>query len=190
MTTYFGNTGQQIDWDNIITNIDNMNFDFGWCPRNITEWRNKAENQYKEPYKTEMQELLASMEDAGLDFAFVQIGEYWLKKEDPLLKQFGSIVGATPILAYISVIGPGNGITPHWDIDDNEHQQNSMGRVRRFSCFIEKPAMGHVFIVGDKHLYNQEQGSIWEWDSYKTDHIGANFGLTNKYLFNFLGYSS
>jgi hypothetical protein len=37
MTMYFGNTGQQIDWDNIITNIDNMNITINICLGDIND---------------------------------------------------------------------------------------------------------------------------------------------------------
>ena len=189
MTKYIANCSDIIDWDYIRNNIDDMKFLKRWCPKNIDEWKWKAENEYFGSHQDEVRNLINKMENAKINFDFIQICEYWLEDNDPLIYKFSNFLNVKPILAYISVIHPGHGIFSHWDIDTSEPDHLSMGNVRRFSCFIEPPTMGHFFIVNDVHMYNQEKGAVWEWDNYRSEHIGVNFGLKTKYLFNFLGYS-
>ncbi len=90
--------------------------------------------------------------------------------------------------SWISRIDPGYYAPWHWDVDDNEQLYLSKGQIVRYSCFIEEPSMGHVFILGDKYLYNIPQGTIVKWDNYKEWHCGMNGGLVPKYMLHILGY--
>ena len=91
--------------------------------------------------------------------------------------------------SWISRIDPGYYAPWHWDVDDNEEKFLTKGNILRFSCFIKEPSMGHVFILGDKYLYDMPQGTIIKWDNYKEWHCGINGGLKPKYMMHIIGYN-
>lgn len=82
---------------------------------------------------------------------------------------------------WISRIWPGRFAPIHWDVHDNE---NEIGDRPRWHCHIGQPQWGHVFIVGDTCLYNQPQGTAYEWSSRRLWHAGTNCGTVPKYLLN------
>jgi hypothetical protein len=92
--------------------------------------------------------------------------------------------------SWISRIDPGFFAPWHWDVDDNEAEYLKKGAIYRYSCFIEKPAHGHIFIVGDDYYYNQPQGRLLKWGNYKEWHSGINAGMTPKYMFHLLCYQN
>lgn len=94
------------------------------------------------------------------------------------------------IRSWISRIDPGYFAPWHWDIDDKETEYLSKGNLIRFSCFIERPSMGHVFILGDQYYFNVPQGTLIKWSNYKDWHCGINGGLTSKFMLHLLAYSS
>jgi hypothetical protein len=94
------------------------------------------------------------------------------------------------IRSWISRIDPGYFAPWHWDIDDKEKEYLSKGTLSRFSCFIEPPSMGHIFILGDQYYFNMPQGTLIKWNDYKEWHCGINGGLTPKFMFHLLAYSS
>jgi hypothetical protein len=49
---------------------------------------------------------------------------------------------------------------------------------------MSKPQFGHIFIVENNCLYNQEQGATYKWSGRKLWHAGTNCGLVPKYIFN------
>lgn len=85
---------------------------------------------------------------------------------------------------WISRINVGMMAPWHWDVNDDEERLSLEEDKRRFHCHIGKPKHGHILLLGDNCLYNQEQGSVYEWDSRKEWHAGMNCGLEPKYLFN------
>jgi hypothetical protein len=91
--------------------------------------------------------------------------------------------------AWISRIDPGFFAPWHWDVDDKEHEYLEKGYPKRFSCFIEEPDNGHLFVIGDECFYNQPQGTIVEWGDYKDWHCGSNAGITPKFMLHLLGIS-
>jgi hypothetical protein len=86
--------------------------------------------------------------------------------------------------AWISRIHPGHFAPMHWDVQDNEEQLATEPDYVRFHCHIGAPEFGHIFIVDNECLYNQTQGSSYQWDSRKAWHAGTNCGLVPKYIFN------
>ena len=126
--------------------------------------------------------LLADGGSAGWDMFFPESNF-----SDEVVKKFSDYVGIHAESARISRIHPGNCAPWHWDANDNEEQYSKMPEMIRFSCNISKPENGHIFIVEDFCLYNQEQGNVWQWPSRKSWHAGSNCGLVPKYLFNIFG---
>jgi hypothetical protein len=186
MITCFG-VCNAINWDNILDNIDNLGYKFKWVPKRLDEWRTKANTNFHGSYQQEVHDMIDQWQSANMNFNYIHVGEYWIDADDDLLINFADYVNADPLFAYISMIPPGHGIPIHWDVNQNEPHHKTLGNTRRFSCFIEPPKLGHVFMVGDQYLYDQPQGTIWEWSTNRLSHIGMNFGLEKKYLFNFVG---
>ena len=105
-----------------------------------------------------------------------------------VVKEFSDLVKMECVRAWISKINPGRTAPWHWDWDVNEEQHKRLGDLVRFHVSISPPASGHVFMVEEKCFYNERQGTIHEWDDYRSYHAGANCGSEPKFLFNFLGY--
>jgi|TARA_B100000586_G_C20102995_1_gene425848 hypothetical protein len=105
-----------------------------------------------------------------------------------VVKEFSDLVNKECVRAWISKINPGKTAPWHWDYDANEQEYLKKGELVRYHASISKPFPGHVFIVGDQCFYNEPQGTIHEWDDYRSYHAGANCGVGPKFLFNFLGY--
>jgi hypothetical protein len=101
--------------------------------------------------------------------------------DNNIVKQFAEWVGLTSYTnAWVSRIHPGYFAPQHWDVQDDEPLPDTI----RFHCHMSKPQFGHIFIVEDKCLYNQEQGAVYKWNSRKAWHAGTNCGLVPKYIFN------
>ena len=105
-----------------------------------------------------------------------------------VVKEFSDLVNKECARARISKINPGKTAPWHWDYDTMEEKYLEKGELVRYHASISKPSPGHVFIVNDKCFYNEPQGTIHEWDDYRSYHAGANCGVEPKFLFNFLGY--
>lgn len=82
--------------------------------------------------------------------------------------------------AWVSRIHPGYFAPVHWDVQDNEPLPDTV----RFHIHMSKPQFGHIFIVENTCLYNQEQGATYKWSGRKLWHAGTNCGLVPKYIFN------
>ena len=105
-------------------------------------------------------------------------------------EKFGEFVGAPRMIkSWISKIYPGKTAPWHWDWDVDWKEYEKKGNPVRFTAMINEPAPGHVFIVGDKALYNEKQGDVHKWPDFKSYHGGTNCGLVPKFNFNYLAYS-
>ena len=103
-------------------------------------------------------------------------------------KEIADSLDITPLRSWISCVEPGYMTGYHYDIDDNEAEYLTHGVIKRFSIFISKPTVGHLFILDKDYFYNKPQGSIVEWQNYRDWHNGINGGFSNKYMFHILGY--
>jgi hypothetical protein len=90
--------------------------------------------------------------------------------------------------SWVSRIDPGFYAPWHWDVDDNESTYLLKGPIKRYSIMLGKPTVGHVFILGEDHLYNVPEGSIFKWNDYKSWHAGINAGMKPKFMFHIIGY--
>jgi hypothetical protein len=105
-----------------------------------------------------------------------------------IVTEFMNFVGMDSYInAWVSRVKPGDVAPWHWDITDDEDTLMYDKKIRRFHCHISPPKPGHVLIVEDTCLYNQQQGAVWEWPSRTSWHAGCNAGLEPKYLLNIWG---
>jgi hypothetical protein len=97
-------------------------------------------------------------------------------------------LGIIPVRSWISCVEPGYMTGYHYDIDDNEKEYLKRGKLKRYSVFMNKPEVGHLFILGTDYHFNKPQGSVVEWKHYKDWHQGINGSFTNKYMFHLIGF--
>ena len=108
--------------------------------------------------------------------------------DNTLIQKFMNYVGMKSCYnAWISRIRPGYMAPWHWDVTDDEDTLTTHKEIVRYHTHISKPAPGHVFVVEDVCLYNQQQGAVWKWPNRKSWHTGSNSGLGPKYIFNIWG---
>lgn len=103
-------------------------------------------------------------------------------------KQIADSFNLTALRSWISCVEPGFMTGYHYDIDDNERAYLEKGQLIRYSIFISKPDIGHLFILDKEYHYNKPQGSTLRWNNYRDWHNGINGGLSNKYMFHLIGY--
>jgi hypothetical protein len=102
--------------------------------------------------------------------------------------EIADMLSIKPIRSWISCVEPGYMTGYHYDIDDREQEYLKIGHIKRYTIFISEPDIGHLFILGKNYYYNQSQGTILKWNHYRDWHAGINGGLSNKYMFHFLGH--
>jgi hypothetical protein len=169
-----------IDWDTVIETLVQPGVD---VTTNLTS-RKDDTSGYSEIY--------SNWKNANFNMTAIKWTNYYpgvhfdSKITDSLAKHLNVNVHRS----WISKINPGYFAPRHWDVDDNESEYLKKGTPVRYSCFIEKPAHGHIFIVGDNYYFNQPQGTLVKWDNYKEWHSGINAGMTPKYMFHLLGYQN
>jgi hypothetical protein len=108
--------------------------------------------------------------------------------DQKIIDDLAEFVGVTELRSWISRIDPGYFAPWHWDVDDHETEFLKHGKLKRFSCFIKKPAHGQIFILNDVYYYNQPQGTLVEWPQYNDWHAGINAGMSPKYMLHLIGY--
>jgi hypothetical protein len=107
--------------------------------------------------------------------------------DNSVIEQFEIFSNTKCARAWISCIRPGKMAPYHQDIDDNEELYLKQGDLVRFTVNACEPSNGQLFIVENKALYNQPQGTVYEWPHYLAWHAGGNCSFKPKFLFNFLG---
>lgn len=105
-------------------------------------------------------------------------------------EQFADIVGAKHIRSWISCIRPGKNAPWHQDIDDNMDEYEKLGKLERWTCFINKPAHGQTLLIEKDQFYMMPQGTNYLWPNILAWHGASNCGFENHYLYHFLGYAN
>jgi hypothetical protein len=83
---------------------------------------------------------------------------------------------------------PGKCVPLHWDIIKEYQTHRHDPRMVRYSFFIEPPAMGKIFILKDQAFHMTEQGAVYKWNKWDEWHLGFNCGLTQKFMFHYIGF--
>ena len=162
-----------IDWKNIVSNLK----DGRVVTVDPARW-NMDNPKYKE--------MVELWESNNFNTGSVRwINYYDTKKiEATIAKQ----VSITPLRSWISCVEPGYMTGYHYDIDDNEQEYLKNGLLKRYTVFINEPALGHIFILGKEYFVNQSMGTMLKWSKHNEWHNGINGGFSNKYMFHIIGY--
>lgn len=183
MIKFIGNCSHIIDWNKVIHCVDSSNPEY-IGPRHDVGQDIEGVNEVAYPIREAGYKFKSEGGNASWEMHFP--GQQF---SDTVVEKFMLFVGINnAVNCWISKIYPGDVAPWHWDITDDEKTLCFDKDLKRFHCHIDIPRSGHVFIVEDQCLYNQEQGNVYQWPSRKSWHAGANAGLTPKYLFNFWGY--
>jgi hypothetical protein len=89
---------------------------------------------------------------------------------------------------WISRIDPGFFAPLHCDPFVDDIHDTEKGELKRYAIFITPSELGHIFIIGQDHLYNFPVGTIIKWNNPNELHIGINGSMKTKYMVNILGY--
>jgi len=162
-----------IDWDNVISNLT----DGSVVTIDPARWN------MNNPEYTDMLNL---WQENNFNLESIKWTNFYDTKD--IETELSSQFNITPLRSWISCLEPGFMTAPHYDIDDNEQEYLKHGTIQRYSIFISKPAVGHLFILDDTYYFNKPQGTIVKWNTYKDWHNGINGSLSNKYIFHLLGY--
>jgi hypothetical protein len=135
-------------------------------------------------------EIMKQLESAKYDFSSVDWIDYYPRVhfDNTCVDEFSKLVDHEICRAWISRVDPGKNAPWHWDVDNQETEFLKLGKLKRWTCFITEPKVGHSLIIGNKGFYNEPAGTIYEWPNYREWHCAANCGLEPQFLFHCLGY--
>jgi len=154
---YIGNTGQSIDWDEIVSSLrgqtpahtgpDNSLAD----PDNIVGFKEILDNWNRVGVKT--------VKEGGTNNWDMYLPEK--NFDSSIVKKFCDIVEADVTFAWIANIHPGCMAHWHWDTSGKEDIFDSIPNMVRYCCFIMKPQPGHVFMTAGNAFAYTNQGDIY-----------------------------
>lgn len=190
MTMYLGNTGDRINWDSVIQScLAHGDPDIN----TVLSVVDRSESTFEKDQKLlkSYRDVIGRWRRAGYNLADISWHDYYPGNHFPLEVQniFAEIIGAQPLRVFISEVLPGKIVPYHWDVEDKEEQWlEKYGMLYRYVCCIDKPRPASVLVFDKEVLYFNNQGDIFQWDSYKDYHSAANGGEFPQYYFHFLGY--
>jgi hypothetical protein len=170
--TYLGNCSSVIDWNSVIKEIENKEPGYvgprqSWDDPSVKEfaaiWKSAGYKPVREGGSAEW-----SMYFPGAQF------------DKSIAEEFAKFSGRTEWNScWISKIVPGQCAPWHTDL----RVPNSVNPERIY-CHMDTLDVGHVLIVEDEHIVNQEQGATYKWSSPDLWHAAFNCGRKPSYLFN------
>lgn len=185
MIKYAGNIASLIDCDQLIKDINKF--------KDIVEI--KRGPGYIAPGEKFHDKYLDLMDKAnkagyfkgnGLEFRHYEAGKHY---DDHVSAVIGEVVGATCLSSFISEIRPGKCVPCHRDILKYEATPEKYNNALvRYACFIDKPKVGHAFLIEETCFYMVEQGAIYQFPKLDSWHAGLNAGLEPKFIMTWTGY--
>jgi hypothetical protein len=143
-------------------------------------------NPYYQEYIKQTQMLeSAGYTSATVEYRHYQSGIHFNNNHENVI---GELVGAVPLMCWVSEIRPGKCTPWHWDINPWEKEHKHLGQLVRYFCFLSKPEPGHVFVTEEDAYYNEDQGTIYQYADMHSWHAGSNIGIVPKFLLTFTGY--
>lgn len=178
MSKYIGNSSDLINWNSVINEIKDL-------PGNIIDL-SKIWNESTPEYF----EIIETLKNSDADLETVQWINYYPGTDfnKDIVDIFSNYISVIPIRSWISKVNPGYYVPYHWDVDDKKEEYLKLGNLKRFTCFITEPSLGQILMIDTEYFFNQEKGSVYEWNNYNDWHASTNASYSPKYLFHFLGY--
>lgn len=181
MKLYIGNCQSEFNCDELINHLQSQIVEpfYGFMDLRSDDLF------YKDCVEQTTALINAGYSEQTVEFRHYRAGEHFSKDIE---NKLGKIVGATPIMCWISEIRPGKCTPWHWDINPWENEHKKLGTLVRYFCFISAPAPGHIFVTEHDAYYNEPQGSIYQYEDIHSYHAGSNIGLTPKFLLTLTAY--
>ena len=180
MTRFFGNLSDQIDFDQLLsdltTGMDDTYYAFnkdGSLGEVSPEEREYVEKIHKAGYQDPV-------------YSNTIFYPYYHFSEDIIYK-LDKIFGTICTMCWVNKLSTGKVIIPHRDFDDREPILEKFGVIRRFHIHIGTPQPGHVFILNEHAHYMEESGNCYEWNHHLDWHSASNSGLKSKYILSYRG---
>lgn len=142
------------------------------------------------PYYQESLNQTNMLKDAGYDHTTVEYRHYQSGTHfsDSYKIKLGQQFNVNPLMCWVSEIRPGKCTPWHWDINPWEKEQEKLGSLVRYFCFLSKPEPGHIFVTSTDAYYMEQQGSIYQYANIHDWHAGSNVGLVPKFLLTLTAY--
>lgn len=169
-----------IDWKKVLNNIENQDGEI----RTIgSEFYKNVDGRFNH--------IIESWSKAGYTSNMVEWINYYPGShfDESVSEMFSNNVDLHHIRSWISCIRPGKSAPWHQDIDDQIEKYLELGKLKRFTCFIDEPAHGQVMSIDKKSFYMIPVNTVFEWNDYMDWHGASNCGFKNYYLYHFLGYT-
>lgn len=181
MKKYIGNLNHKISCDNLIESLSQHAVTPSHGHMSLPD-----DNCFYKDYVEQTNILKqAGYNDYTVEYRHYRSGIHFDKQIETVI---GDLVDAVPLMCWISEIRPGKCTPYHWDINPWEKEQEQLGELVRYFCFLSKPKFGHVFVTADECFYMEEQGSIYQYNHIHEWHAGSNIGIEPKFLLTFTGY--
>ena len=192
---YITNTGDIVDWDDVISSLDNARGDVRGF---ITPYENETsksriadkgqeslEYDYLRDPQSEINQAF-SKNPESLEFTtYIRENSYGKQLD----KNIGKLLGCKIFLSWISKVETGKCVAPH--IDDEEiyfaNSQHPKEKLVRYHIHVSKPNMGAAFFLEKDCYYNEQQGSVFQWPAIDSLHCGMNAGTKPKFLYHAIG---
>ena len=186
MPKFFGSTQSIIDWDPIVKKC--MECTTG-DKNTVTSVVDRSEAESDGPLLQSYRDIIGTWQGAGYNLEEIYWHDYYPGEhfDIEIQNKFAKLVNAQPLRVFVSEVDPGRNVPYHWDVEDKEEEWLSLGELKRWVCFIDKPRWGNVLILENQCFHNEIQGSIYEWDNYRSHHAGTSMGIHKQYMFHFLG---
>jgi hypothetical protein len=185
---YIGNFNSVIDCDTFINHLKTQKGEV-----RTTENPYGTNANVSERIAQEKENMRSMWADAGYtNSSSVEWINFYLgiHFDTAIVDLFSKQVNARPRNVWVSSMAPGKCIPTHWDIIHSYEQYENDPSVVRYSFFIDKPQIGKVFILKDEVYHNIEQGSVYQWNKWDEWHQGFNGGLTQKFMFHYIGFKN
>lgn len=162
-----------INWNTILSNIETNR------SRDIT-----VDPSIWDPNNPEYAKILELWNRHGVNTDSVKWTNYYLDVQ--IQELFAEQIGCLALRSWVSRIDPGYMTGWHWDVDENEAVYKNAGNVVRYTYFLDKPKLGHMFLIDDQYYVNVPQGTLVQWKNYTDWHCGTNGGLEPFYMYHLI----
>lgn len=179
MNEYIGNCSNIIDWTDVIAHLEDQEVgvlvdcnEDAWAKR-----ISKMNPEQAEHNTANFNRWLTSKYD-------LRHADFWMYRprlhfSEEVAKTFCEFAGIEFENVWIARVDPGCTVPKHYDIfGRSEEEEKDYVRV---ICFINPPAAGQIFVVGEDGYHNVPQGDTYLWDKATEWHSGSNSSLTSSY---------
>jgi len=184
---YVSNFKDHIDCDSLISQLLLIDGDMRTTENPYGNPVNEGDSLYEA--KIAMRDIWESagyMKSDSVEWINYYPGSHF---DSSVVEKFSNLTNSIPYNVWISSMMPGKCVPWHWDIIKDYNIYKDDPRMVRYTLFLDQPKIGSVFVLNDEAYHMIEQGSVFKWVKWDEWHLGFNCGLTQKFLFHYIGFS-